>query len=183
MITTKARMGFVRGIGEINISYQYGDEFLLGFIVQQSAMNYGRNGCLSGRHPECMHKLMKQGFVWKNSAGLVFMILQIFGTGASFRKSFWPEMHHGFNHSACFGSNIRDRGAVTVALRIGTNLQNTMCQVSGIVAYVIGNALQQKPAHIGAFYLNQGIQRSRLVLVSGPSKQIDSDPIFLFKIV
>jgi hypothetical protein len=58
-----------------------------------------------------------------------------------------------------------------------------MQEVSRVMPYVIRNAFQQDSAHVGAFYLDQRIQRSRLVVVPGPFQQIDSDPVFLFEIV
>jgi hypothetical protein len=161
-------MGLVRWIGEVNIGDQHGDELLLVLVVRQAAADQGCNGRSSGRHPEGMHKLVKQSFVRKDSAGLVFVILQVFRTGSSLRISFWPEVHHGPNHSTRFRSGLRGRGAVTIAFCIRANLQNTVQKISRVMPYVIRNAFQQDSAQVGAFYLDQGIQRSRLVVVSGP---------------
>src|SRR5580704_13263912 len=150
-------MGLVRRISGVNIAYQYGDKLLLIFIVQQPSLNDGRNGRRSGRHPERMDELVKQGFVRKDSAGLIFMVLEVFGTGSSLGISFWPEVHHGFNQSAPFRDGLRRRGAVTVAFRIGTNLQNTIQDISRVMSDMIGNAFQQDSAHVGPLYLDQGI--------------------------
>ena len=84
-------------------------------------------------------------------------VVQVFGTGASLRISFWPEVHHGFNHSARFRSGLRGRGAVTIAFRIRANLQDTVQEVSRVMPYVIRNAFQQDSAHVGPLYLDQGI--------------------------
>jgi len=43
-----------------------------------------------------------------------------------------------------------------------------MQEVSWMLLYVIRDAFQQHSSHVGAFYFDQGIQRSRLVVVSGP---------------
>jgi hypothetical protein len=176
-------MGFVRRISEVNIGYQYGDKLLLVFIVQQPALNDRGQGRRSGRHPERMDKLMKQGLVRKDSAGLVLMVIEVFGTGTSLGISFWPEVDHGFNQSSPFRGGLRGGGAVAVAFRVGTNLQNTIQDISRIMSDVIRNAFQQDPAHVGALYLDQSIQRSRFIIVSGPIEQIDPDSVFLFEIV